>query len=1402
MIDRVLEFSVRHRRLVIAAGVLLAAGCVAAFLQAPVDAIPDLSENQVIVFTEWAGHGPREIEDQVTYPLSLRLQGLAGVRVVRSSSEVNFSMLHVIFEDDVDLEVARRRLGERLAEAGGALPPGVMPRLAPDASATGQIFWYTLEGPAQDLGRLRDLQDWYVRPQFQGVPGVAEVASIGGAPVEYQVEIDPVRLRAYGVPVGDVLRAVARSNGAAGGHVLQKANSEYLVQGAGLLGHSSDPGGAGAFDPRRAVRDLELAALPLRESRLCVGDLATVSLGPGFRRGVFEKDGSEVIGGVVLMRRGENPLEVTRRIKAKVEELGPGLPEGVRVVPCYDRTALIQGAVGTVTGTVLEAMITAIVCVLLVLLHFRASLVIALVLPLSAGVPFAVLWVLRRLGWADVPVNIMSLAGIAISVGVLVDSAVVMVENVMHQLQQTHGGRPVRGDVRGLVLDACRTVGRPLFLSVLVMLFSFLPVFALGGMEGKMFRPLAYTKSLALLGTAVLTVTLVPALCAGLIRGRLRCDEDSWLVRSVAQVYRPVLAYLLDRPGPLVWFLGVTLVVGLTPLGVPWIFLCALFLALTSSTLATRSAVGRAVAVGSLVLVALVADQNMSPLGREFMTPLDEGTVMDMPITVPRASVTQAADDLKARDMVLCRFPEVSMVVGKAGRAETPTDPAPLDMIETMIDFRPREHWPRRKLRPEDARRQARAALSALCGRGFVEAPESDDAAGALAREAAQAALPTCGVLLREHAYLRTKEFEEELGRRLVRLAVERVAGAAKETGALARNVSPDDLERLSQSLAHGHPSHLAMRPEPVEVAREAQAIARRLVQEGFAGPDAGPPASAGGANSAFLSQLQAELASRHAELWREHVGALDDELAARGAAVFTRLVVDELLARAAKDPEIGDLARQRRHLRQYPPADAAHGPAGHHHGASAVPAVTHRVVPELEWFTRDLVHDPALRPALRRLERSELVGTDGELDRAVQMPGWTNVWTMPIQNRVDMLATGVNTAVGVRVLGNNSDAVVDASERVAAALRNVPGAADVVADPVRGKGYLRVAIDREKAARHGVSAADVNDLVETALGGKVVTVAVEGRRRHGVRVRFARAWREDEEAVRNLPLAVPSAPVSAAEYGAFAAARPVANSIPLSDVADVHVAEGPAAIKGENGLLRNYVRLNVRDRDVGDFVDEARRRVADDVGLPEGVHLEWTGQFEHDLRARRALWLIVPAALLLTCLTLYATYRDWADAALVLLGVPGAVAGGVFFQWLFGYKFSVSVWIGYIACFGMAASTGVIMLVYLREAVARVGGLAHISRSQLRQAVLDGAVHRLRPKLLTEGTTILGLAPVLWATGVGSEVIKPMAAPVLGGLLVADEVIDLFLPLLFYRVRCRRWERIHGSAGGRVEGP
>ncbi|HVA48862.1 MAG TPA: efflux RND transporter permease subunit [Pirellulales bacterium] len=1431
MIDCIIELSVRHRWAVIAAAVVLALAGVYAVYHTPMDAIPDVSEDQVLVFADWPGHSPREIEDQVTYPLSSGLQGLPGVRVVRSSSEFNFASISVILQDGVDFYFARQQIGERLLRAGESLPSGVKAYLAPDGAATGQIFWYTVEGEGYDLARLRSIQDWYVRGQLAGVPGVAEVASVGGRVMEYQIELDPRRLAESGLTPGMVTRAVAEANQSVGGQVIEKANAEYLVRGVGWLGSRLVGESEGESERGRNTADLvrhdleEVLITSASGQAVRLADVAAVSVGSNFRRGVFEMHGNEAVGGVVLMRYGENPLEVTRRLRGKISELSTGLPPGVRIIPVYDRTPLITSAVSTVTSALLEAIVTASLCVLLVLWHVRTSLVIAVTLPLAALSSFVAMWLLRRLGIIDVQTNIMSLAGIVVSLGVLVDSSIVMAENAMHTLRGHFGDRPVRGDVRWLVLPACRTVGRPIFFSVAIMLVSFLPVFCLGGIQGKMFQPLALTKSLAMLAVAVLSITLVPALASVFIRGRLRDERSNWLVRGFADVYRPVLDYCLSHPAPLVWVLAATFLIGCAPFGHRGLLLAVLFVfivLLGAMTKTWRAAVGCTV---SLALVALVAEQNMRPLLWQKMPPLNEGMVMDMPITVPRASITEAADDLKARDMVLCRFPEVAMVMGKAGRAETPTDPAPVDMIETMVEFRPHGLWPKRRLTERDARRQTQAVLAALVAEGMIEPPADGTAQAALVDEATSEALGRFDGLMREYAYLRNAEFEESLPQKLAKWLVDGLVARLQRQGVFERPPSDGEIAQVAQRLVPHADHHLAVSPRLDDVTLLARHAGHNLAALGLVQPDAQlfddrPPLgqrafdlaarALGKTPPTFFTRLTKDLLAHYAAAWSEHVRELNAQLFARGTESYTRLAIEEVLGRSTlRDAKLADYLAQVRRFRSRPPPQHR----SHHHVGSSMnmpPPPDVAPQPKLKAVQESLAASMRWRALLWRCEPADLSDPGGELDRALQMPGWANVWTRPIQNRVDMLFTGVNTDIGVRVLGRELDDVIRASEEIAAVLMGVSGTEYVMAEAVRGKGYLEICVDRDKAALLGVSIGEVNDVIETAVGGKLATSTVEGRERHGVRVLYPRNWREDEETIRSLPVprrattadtlrsvgnALRGVPrrqgrPSLAIRGTPRSAFPT-DTLPLAEVADVRIVQGPASIKSENGLLRNYVRLNVRGRSATDFIDEARRTLADRVTLPSGVYVEWTGQFEHDARAIRTLAFVLPLVIALILLILYWTYHDLADALLMLLAVPGALAGGVIFQWLLGYDFSVTVLVGYIACFGMATSTGIIMLVYLREAVARRGGLEQMNLAELRQAVMEGAVHRLRPKLLTEGTTVLGLAPLLWATGTGAEVIKPMAAPVLGGILIADEVIDLLLPVLFYWVR--RWRKTGG---------
>jgi Cu(I)/Ag(I) efflux system membrane protein CusA/SilA len=1443
MIERVIEYCIRNRFLVLVAASALAAWGVYAALNTPVDAVPDLSENQVIVFTDWMGRSPREIEDQVTYPLSLKLEGLAGVKTLRSSSEFNFSMITIIFEDGVDYYFARQRVLEKLDEVRGStlLPSGVVPRLAADATALGQIFWYTVEPSASepvDPARLWAVNKYYVAPQLNSARGVSEVATVGGAPLEYQIDVRPESLRAYGVTLAEVYDAVSKSNYAAGGGVVQKNNAEYLVRFVGWI--------KGKEDVENTVIRPAKGGTPLR-----VKDVAAVQLGQQFRRSVYEKDGNEVVGGVVLMRYGENPLAVTKRVKEKIQELQPGLPRGVRIVPAYDRTRLIEGAVHTLTRAMWEEMVIAAVAVFLILWHFRSAFVICVTLPLSVLFSFLLMWVLRALHVIDIQANIMSLAGITISVGILVDQAIVMVENATHHLKGEFGDRPVAGDTRATVIRACRTVGRPIFFSVMIMLISFIPVFALSGREGKLFHPLAFTKSFALLGVALISVTVVPALIPTFIKGRLKREDENWIVRSFINIYKPLLTWALPRRNLVMWGFAALLILA------AGIFPLQALIGLGASEAAHRTAFLGVLALVTVLTVALtrrfrwqvvslatllglgVAAYHFPKIGVSFMPALDEGSTLDMPITVPRAGVTQSADDLKARDALLRGFPEVESVVGKAGRADTPTDPAPLDMVETFVNFRPRELWPKRVLRYDDAVRQTRATLALLEARGYVAriAPEHADDRDSLVADATQKALERFDEIMRELALRRYVEFEDELGRALTRFAVDEVIRRAGKTRGFRwpPGADPDRIAGdIAAALAPDFGPALAKNPAPEDVDRLGREAARRLKDAGVLDDPAAALAlkeawaqrlvsrtaeALGGERKTFAGEVLRAVTDRRAQLWRDRVRQINAELFDRGAEAYSWLALEEV-ARAAASAGLLDGAPNGAECERF--ADAATqnqlGKEGRDGDAFA----------PFSPLKDELKKPFADRVFLWQRQggpKGDLV--DDEFGRVLQVPGWTNIFTQPIINRIEMLSTGVRTDIGVKVFGPDLDTIDRVCKDVEAALRPINGARDVVAAPVMGKGYLEIGIDLDRAGRYGVSVEDVKNTVEVALGGQAVTQTVEGRERFPVRLRYPRARREDEETVRRLlvsggpamtpgaadamqgrdaattpPLPGSGAGHEAAPAHASGVRRPL--QVPLGEVADVRIVEGPAMMKSENGQLLNYVTLNVRGRDVVGFVEEAQRAVNEKVALPEGVHVEWSGEFEHQVRAARTLRLIFPVVIVLIFVILYLTYRDVADAGLMMLAVPEALAGGAFFQFLYpkllhGWsapplEFSVAVWVGYIACFGMATETGIIMLVYLREAIDKRGGLEKIqSLAELREAVIEGAVHRLRPKLLTEGVAILALAPMLWTTGVGAEVIAPMAVPVLGGLLIADEVVDIFLPVRFYWVRRARWLAIHG---------
>ena len=1430
MIEKLIEYSVRNRFVVLALAAALAVFGVYATLNTPVDAVPDLSENQVIVFTDWPGRSPREIEDQVTYPLSLRLQGLSGIRAVRSSSEFNFSMITLIFDEKTDFYFARQRVLERLTQAPGFLPQGVVPYLAPDATALGQIFWYTVEpSPKHPIepGKLWALNKFYIAPQLNAAAGVAEVAPVGGAPLEYQVDVQPETLRAYGVTVGELFSAVSRSNLPAGGGVIQKNNAEYIVRGVGWI---KDKG------------DIENTVIKeVNGTPVYIKTVATVQLGTQFRRSVFEKDGNEVVGGVVLMRHGENPLAVTKRVKQKIQELQPGLPEGVQIVPAYDRTRLITGAIHTLAEVMWHEMLIASVAILLILVHVRSAFVICVTLPLSVLFSFLMMFLLRRLGIIDIQANIMSLAGITISIGILVDQAIVMVENATHHLKEKFGDEKVTGDTKEIVIKACRTVGRPIFFSVLIMLLSFVPVFMLSGREGKYFHPLAFTKSFALLGVALISVTVVPALIPSFIRGRLKSEEDNWIVRGFIRVYKPLLTWALPRRNLVMWAFAALLILaaGLFPIQAlvgmgasqsAWqtMYLITFGLVTLLTVVFTRGPWAQAASLATLTLLALWAF-HFPKIGVSFMPALDEGTTLDMPVTVPRVGVTQAADDLKARDALLRGFPEVESVVGKSGRADTPTDPAPLDMVETFVNFRPREFWPKRVLRFPDAERQTRDALRALEDGGYlVPAPHADDRDN-LVNDSAQKALERFDETMRELARRRYTEIDRELGAVLTRFVVSETVTRMRAGGHLDSLTAEDESKVTDDLTSRFEPdegARLAKHPALEIVTRIQRQTADHLAHRKFISD----PASAlelketrfaalrssireavGGGRATLASAVLADTEARREALWRERVRQVNWEVFDRGTQSFTWFAIDELIA-AARGLGLVGTAPQGAASERFTVESMKARLGKSYDGAALEPFGKLREELEKPFRGRVFFWPRQGGP------KGDLV--DDEFGRVLQVPGWSNIFTQPIINRIEMLSTGVRTDIGIKVFGPDLDTVDRVCKQIEAAVKPVPGARDVVAAPIMGKGYLEVTVDREKAARYGVTVEDVQTEIEMAIGGRVVTQTVEKRDRFPVRVRYARANREDEEAVKKLLVAgtvrverpavdagqgPPALTLDGAPAGHQAVPGHAARGkplIPIASVADVRIVEGPAVIKSENGRLLNYVTLNVRGRDAVGFVEEARRVVEQKVKLPEGVHVEWAGEFEHQERAAQTLKIVFPVVILVIFLILYLTYHDFADAVLMMLAVPEALAGGAFFLYLFpkivnGWDsppvdFSVAVWVGFIACFGMATETGIIMLVYLREAIEKRGGLENItSLDELREAVIEGAVHRLRPKLLTEGVAIVAIFPMVFASGVGGEVLAPMALPVLGGLLISDEVVDLFLPVRFYWVRRARWLKL-----------
>jgi Cu(I)/Ag(I) efflux system membrane protein CusA/SilA len=1032
MINWLIEVSLRNRFLVIAFFLLLAGWGYWALLTTPIDAIPDLSDNQVIVFTDWTGRSPQEVEDQITYPLTVSLQGLPGVRVVRSSSAFGFSMINVIFEDWVDLYFARSRVLERLNLLTKALPPGVVPTLGPDATGVGHVFWYTVEGKGYSIRDLRSIQDWFIRYQLNAVPGVAEVASIGGQVRQYQIDVDPSRLRAFKIPLSAVVDAVMRSNRNVGGNVVEASGTWSVIRGLGLI---------------EGVKDLEQVVVGAEQGvPIFIRQLAEVKVGDAFRVSALVKGTEEAVGGVVVARYGVSTVDVINRVKEKIQALQAGLPRGVTIVPFYDRSALIQRSADTLKRALIEEALVVTFINIVFLLNLRSVFIVTIPIPLAVLTAFLFM---RYLGITS---NIMSLAGIAIAIGVLVDAAIVVTEGSFRLIAERRVNPRHRRRVLETVLDATRLVGRPIFFAMAIIILAFIPVFALTGQEGKLFHPLAFTKTFAMAGATILSVTLVPVLCSLLIGGRIRGEEANPLMRSLVWMYRPVLGWALRH---------------------------------------------RVLTVGVAVLVVAGALALVPRIGREFMPPLNEGDLMFMPVTDPAISLPQAIEITRKQNEAIQKLPEVAAVVAKVSRADTSTDPAPVNMTETIVSLKPESEW----------------------------------------------------------------------------------------------------------------------------------------------------------------------------------------------------------------------------------------------------------------------------RPGMTR---EKIIA---ELDDATTLPGVSNIWTQPIINRINMLTTGIRSEVGVKVFGNDLKVLEERARAVAEALRKIPGAADVYPEQVTGAPYTDIRVNREAAARYGIPVGAVQDVIETAVGETNLTLTIEGRQRFPVRVRYAPQYRATAQAL-----------------GSVLVTAPNGTQVPLGQLAEIRPVSGPAMISSENGLLVVTVLLNVRGRDVGSFVDEARKVIAQTVPLPPGSYIEWSGQYENEVRARQRLQIVIPVVLVVIYMLLYLTYRSFLDAAQVLLAVPFGLAGGIYLQYALGYNFSVAVWVGFIALFGTAVQTGVVMVIYLQEAEARkreeLGG--RLTRAALLEAVKEGALLRLRPIVMTVSAVVASLLPIMWSQSTGAEVMKPLATPVLGGMVSSMALVLIVTPVLFYWLRER----------------
>jgi Cu(I)/Ag(I) efflux system membrane protein CusA/SilA len=1066
MIGNIIDLAARHRWFVIFGYVALTLAALSALRRVPVDAIPDLSDPQVIVFTEWKGRSPTLVEDQITYPIASSLLAAPKVSAVRGFSMFGMSFVYVLFEEGTDLYWARSRVNEYLGGLGARLPAGTTPVLGPDATGIGWVYSYALvdTSGAHDLAELRALQDFDLRYALASVPGVAEVASVGGYEKQYQVTLDPEKLRAHGVSVNDVADAVRRSNAEVGGRLLEMSGREYFVRGRGYLEN---------------LGDLESVAIRTGESGVPVrvGDVGRVQFGGEIRRGLAELDGrGETVGGIVVARTGENAREVIARVKQKLETLSKSLPPGVEIVPTYDRSSLIDRAISTLRRTLVEEMIVVSVVILVFLLHLRSA-----ALPI-VSLPIAVLTAFVPMAIFGIPATIMSLGGIAIAIGATVDAEIVMIEACHKKLELAPPGLGPK-ERAALLAEAAKEVTPAIFFSLLIVAASFIPVFALNGQAGRLFRPLAYTKTFVMLSAALVSITLAPALRDLLLRGRIKTEAEHPVSRAILRVYEPFVHVALRRP------------------------------------LTTLS-------IGAFAVLSAIPP--FMKLGHEFMPELNEGDVLYMPTAFPGLSIEEAKRQLARQDALLAKLPEVKSVFGKVGRAETPTDPAPLSMVETIIQLKPESEWPKQE---------------------------------------------------KERFYSSWPEWTKPIFRPFF--------------------------------------------------------------------PDYGPP-------------------------------RLDDVIA--------------------------------------------------------------------------------------------------KMNAVVKLPGWTNAWTMPIKTRVDMLTTGMRTPVGVKIFGSNLDAIEKAGKSVEALLREVPGTRSALYERTLGGTYVDVVPRRETLGRYGLQIEDVSRVIETAIGGEPVSVTVEGRRRYTVNVRYKEDFRSTPEALRQALVTLP-----AMEPGGRA------RQLPLGEVADVTVTEGPPMLRSEAGQLVGYVYVDLLpERDMGRYVEEARAKLEEakrdgKLELLPGMYVHFSGQYEELERMRERMQLLVPLTLAIILLLLYLQFKNVTEVLIVMLSIPFALVGSVWLLYLLDYRLSTAVWVGVIALVGLAAQTGVVMIVYIDHAFerrVRAGEIRNLS--DIIAAHTEGTVQRVRPKLMTVSTMLVGLVPLLFATGSGADVMKRIAAPMVGGLLSSAFLTLELIPVVY----------------------